>query len=70
MCNKRCIECSKYDYKKDISTISIDPGINTKKSSCHFTVPPQTSAFDIETSHLRCRAKQMTGFYMKCSTPI
>ena len=24
--------------------------------------------FDVETSHLFCRARQMTGFYIKCNT--
>ena len=27
-------------------------------------------AFHIETGHLFCRAKQMTGFYMKCNTEL
>ena len=27
-------------------------------------------AFHIETSHLFCRAKQITGFYMKCNTGL
>ena len=33
--------------------------INLRKSSVEF---------HIETSHLICRAKQVTGFYMKCNT--
>ena len=27
-------------------------------------------AFHIETSHLICRANQMTGFYIKCNTGL
>ena len=27
-------------------------------------------AFYIETSHLFCSAKEMTGFYMKCNTGL
>ena len=31
---------------------------------------PNTPAFHIETSHLFCRAKQITGFYMKRNTGL
>ena len=40
------------------------------------TTPPRiklfqpSAAFHIETTHLFCCAKQMTGFYMKCNTGL
>ena len=37
------------------------PGVNPFQPSV---------AFHIETSHLICKAKQMTGFYMKCNTGL
>ena len=35
----------------------------------YYSNPFQSSVtFHIETSHLICNAKQMTGFYMECNT--
>ena len=45
------------------------PIFGVNKVSEHLT-HSNNVAFDIETSHLFCRAKQMTGFYIKRNTGL
>ena len=43
---------------------------NQPFATSHLTHFQASVGFYIETSHLLCRAKQMTGFYMKCNTRL
>ena len=42
---------------------------NKKQTTCFNLFQPRV-VFHIETSHLFCRAKQLTGFYMKSNTRL
>ena len=61
-------------FKKDKSNFQLDLGIyiaNDEQISRMLLNPFQPSvAVHIKTSHLFCRSKQMTGFYMKCNTGL
>ena len=61
---------SEYDFGVNITIFVMVNQIKTKSRSSRdhwleFSPSSQIYAFDIVTSHLFCRAKQITGFYVK-----
>ena len=66
---KGCTVDSKF-FKKDYnSCLILSMKLSFSKNNLKTLNPFQFSVtFHIETSHLFCRAKQMTGFYMKHNT--
>ena len=51
--------------------LTSDPvNLNAFQYSTLFNPFQPSVLFHVETSHLLCIAKQMTGFYMKCSTRL
>ena len=59
--------CSRFRIKTDVFHINFE---NFQDSVQYINRFSLSAAFNIETSHLFCWAKQMTGSYMKCYTGL